>query len=1519
MKQDVGYSTVLVRNKPATSTLLQAAGNLWCENYPVNVRQVNELETIEPVAREMLIDVPAYVFDHTHTYWHESRLSKAYRLRDRGPHDFLGSRCLDWSPLDARWRLLLRVRELPWIADHIVDGRKVYPGTGMLVMALQAAKELADPLRSVAGFVMRDVDFSSAMELEGLTETLEVITSLRPKDGVAKNLSAFDFNIISCTNPVNEEWTKNIRGSIEIEYKEDEGWNADQKKSFTETLTTQHRNNVQGCTLPVDDAFMYQRLKEWGLDYGPTFQIAKEQFVSKADEAVANILTVKGDGEELQPHVVHPVTLDAIGHLCFTAFSAGGTRAIATAMPSTIDYLWVGPSGLSAPQANSIQTCSKVVERTPRGFEVEITGVNPEDTNELRVYIKGCTMAFISEVRKDSDELKPVELPNPAQQWMNVVRKIDLDMLSWTEVEQYLREQCGGTAGPLDLVCKYIELSAHQNPGLRILQLGASDEAQRILDTGLDQEKAGVLTCAKYDIVDDEENLAAAKNAYTKYGDKMHYFDTSSPDFKSKQYDMFIAVRSGGTPEDFDAALDEAKNILKPEGVLIARTPTMDDARLEDDLRKHGFSKPVLSFQSQDSTGDYIIISTAAAQTDSTPSDQSVRVVVAGNFTEERHINLVDEIERRNTRFEIVRTSLLEAAEDPELKNSILILLSDPSHLCLESMTPESLSALQKILSADSKVLWVSDKGAEKSIGGSPVSTIMEGSARSLRLENSSLILRILTLESFESKSAKHVLQVLERMASHKAGSNYEQDYFEHAGHLHTDRLINSSRLKEAADTRLTPTYNETVKVGDSYEFKLEISKFSQLDSLHFVEATAVQDKLPDQSIDIRVKATSIESRDHRKAMGKDKNPNPEFGNACAGVVIDAGHSEALQNGDRVFAMEKDSLKSKVRALESRVIKLPDTIDFARACEEIPALAATHYALTEVGRWRQGDTVLVYPCTGFVGEAAVQVCQQLGAKVFATVHGEEQSKELSERFHVPTSQVYPHQAFYNSRYPGFQGADVVICLEPPQSHQDWAFVNKFGRVVYVPSISGSPSSLPALQLPANVGYDLLDFRQIAEERPHLLAPSFRCAVEILSTAGERRKPNTFSAGQIVQAFQHISDTNNHAVVVFDSEDEIVLTRKTKSALHLDPNASYVIPGGTGGIGRSMARWCADRGARNLILLSRSGAKSEAAQELVASLTAQGVHVEALACDTADEATLRAVLDDCLTRMPPIKGCMQSSGAYKDLTFERYDLDGWNTAIRSKATSSWNLHKVLPSGMDFFIMLSSVASIMGGISMSSYAGSNSYQNGLARYRISIGEKAASINPGVLHDIGFVTEFTDAQRDRLTRVGYFIPTWEAEINAILDIFCDPESSMINDKEHRPVLGLNGTAQMLADGSEVPFSFMQPLWQHTLYTDVITKESAAKSQKDDVKVLIKAAESLEEAKAIATGALRKHLAVLLSTQEERLHDGASVDSLIAIELRNWLGKNFNADIPVFEIVSAQTWSSLGESIAVQVREAE
>jgi NAD(P)-dependent dehydrogenase (short-subunit alcohol dehydrogenase family) len=86
----------------------------------------------------------------------------------------------------------------------------------------------------------------------------------------------------------------------------------------------------------------------------------------------------------------------------------------------------------------------------------------------------------------------------------------------------------------------------------------------------------------------------------------------------------------------------------------------------------------------------------------------------------------------------------------------------------------------------------------------------------------------------------------------------------------------------------------------------------------------------------------------------------------------------------------------------------------------------------------------------------------------------------------------------------------------------------------------------------------------------------------------------------------------------------------------------VIAGGLGGIGRNIARWLVDRGAKHLLLLSRSGAKSSAAQEFVQELTARGVASKAPPCDVTNLEILTGVVEECAREMPPIKGCVQGS-------------------------------------------------------------------------------------------------------------------------------------------------------------------------------------------------------------------------------------------------------------------------------------
>ena len=102
----------------------------------------------------------------------------------------------------------------------------------------------------------------------------------------------------------------------------------------------------------------------------------------------------------------------------------------------------------------------------------------------------------------------------------------------------------------------------------------------------------------------------------------------------------------------------------------------------------------------------------------------------------------------------------------------------------------------------------------------------------------------------------------------------------------------------------------------------------------------------------------------------------------------------------------------------------------------------------------------------------------------------------------------------------------------------------------------------------------------------------------------------------------------------------------KPSWGFDPHATYVITGAFGGLGASAARWMMGRGARHLLLLSRSGPQSQTARMLLSNLELGGVSTLAPACDIGNEASLGkafALVDHATN---PIKGCIHGAMALK---------------------------------------------------------------------------------------------------------------------------------------------------------------------------------------------------------------------------------------------------------------------------------
>ena len=119
--KNINYSSILLRSVSAIDTLLNVVGGLHCAGYEIDICKINRFGKMANHGEMVLPNLPEYPFDHSRSYWHESRFTKqGWRLRKYPRLDLLGSPVSDWNPLHPTWRNIIRLSETPWVQDHKV-------------------------------------------------------------------------------------------------------------------------------------------------------------------------------------------------------------------------------------------------------------------------------------------------------------------------------------------------------------------------------------------------------------------------------------------------------------------------------------------------------------------------------------------------------------------------------------------------------------------------------------------------------------------------------------------------------------------------------------------------------------------------------------------------------------------------------------------------------------------------------------------------------------------------------------------------------------------------------------------------------------------------------------------------------------------------------------------------------------------------------------------------------------------------------------------------------------------------------------------------------------------------------------------------------------------------------------------------------------------------------------------------------------------------------------------------------
>lgn len=304
--------------------MLDLTGRLFESGYNVNLKAAMGLTGSHHY--EVVSDLAPYSWDHSSTYWSESRISKEHRLRQHANHDILGLRIIDTSLLEPAWRNILSIETLPWLRDHIVDDMIVYPGAGYMCMALEAVRQINYDRQvpgKVVSYRMRDVAFSKALVIPD-PGNVEVQLTLKPAINDRGSSTWEAFKVMSRSE--NGTWSEHCRGSIMTEFESaiDEVEGAREAETREQMRNTDRDELKKICTTKLDAATLYTSLQANGNTYGETFAAVKELNFGDC-KAIATVQT--SDVAACMPYKfmsqdpIHPTTLDAVFHVDVALFN----------------------------------------------------------------------------------------------------------------------------------------------------------------------------------------------------------------------------------------------------------------------------------------------------------------------------------------------------------------------------------------------------------------------------------------------------------------------------------------------------------------------------------------------------------------------------------------------------------------------------------------------------------------------------------------------------------------------------------------------------------------------------------------------------------------------------------------------------------------------------------------------------------------------------------------------------------------------------------------------------------------------------------------------------------------------------------------------------------------------------------------------------------------------------------------------------------------------------------------------
>jgi amino acid adenylation domain-containing protein len=667
--------------------------------------------------------------------------------------------------------------------------------------------------------------------------------------------------------------------------------------------------------------------------------------------------------------------------------------------------------------------------------------------------------------------------------------------------------------------------------------------------------------------------------------------------------------------------------------------------------------------------------------------------------------------------------------------------------------------------------------------------------------------------------------------------------------------------------------------------YRLEVRKPGVLHHLALYEIEPLRPG-PNEVL-IQVKAAGLNFLDVLAALGAlpsdvtgadERGPN--LGSECAGTIIAVGEGvNDLVPGQEVVAMASRAIGSQVIARRTFVAQKPHHLSWPEAATLLIAFLTAHYALDHVGRLCAGERVLIHAGAGGVGLAAIQLAKRMGAEVFATAGSEEKRAYLRS---IGVSHVFDSRSlrFVDEikRVTDGNGVDVVLnSLAGDFIPASLSILGDYGRFVEIGKRDYFENKRLGLRpFLRNLSFSLVDLRGLGVQRPERVGAMLREVMAMFEDKSVWPLPvHVFPCSQAIDAFQFMAQAKHIgkiAIAMNDVDAQIVPAPKQKS-IAIRADRTYLVTGGLGGLGLSLSQWLVDQGARHLMLVGRRGPNNDAAIA-IQSMEQAGARVQCVQADVSRESEVQKLFSQIHETFPSVGGIVHAAMVLDDHTLLEQSDDSFRKVYAPKVLGAWHLHKYsAASDLDFFIMYSSAAGLMGSPGQANYCAANAYLDALCRERVRRGLPGMSIQWGVFSEVGgAAAEINRGQRLSQRGAASFSPAEGLE--ALRRLLKHPRSEVGIVR-----FDVRQWVQFYSNTTRVPF------FAEVLKLDARRGKSEARA--NEILVRLQLA-SPEERLSLLENHLTEQVGAILRIESTRMDRNApfqsfGLDSLTALELRN------------------------------------